>query len=51
MSCAGQFIYSHIDDTSAKWGHVDLAGPAFRADRGTGYGVALLAETVRHLTR
>lgn len=50
-SCAGQFIYSHIDDTSAKWGHVDLAGPAFRADRGTGYGVALLAETVRHLTR
>ncbi len=50
-SCAGQFIYSHIDDTSAKWGHVDLAGPAFRADRGTGYGVALLAEATRVLAK
>lgn len=50
-SCAGQFIYSHIDDTAAKWGHVDLAGPAFRADRGTGYGVALLAEAARVLSK
>jgi len=48
-SCAAQFIWSHVDDTSVIWGHVDLAGPAFRADRGTGYGVALLAETVRSL--
>lgn len=50
-SCAGQFIFSHIDDTAAKWGHVDLAGPAFRADRGTGYGVALLAEATRVLAK
>lgn len=50
-SCAGQFIYSHIDDTAVRWGHVDLAGPAFRADRGTGYGVALLAEAARVLSK
>jgi probable aminopeptidase NPEPL1 len=48
-SCAGQFIWSHIEDTGVRWGHVDLAGPAFRADRGTGYGVALLAEAVRRI--
>jgi probable aminopeptidase NPEPL1 len=48
-SCAGQFIYSHIDDLEVRWGHVDLAGPAFRSDRGTGFGVALLAEAVRSL--
>ena len=48
-ACAAQFIYWHIEDTEARWGHVDLAGPATRGDRGTGYGVALLAETVRRL--
>jgi hypothetical protein len=30
---------------------VDLAGPAFRDDRGTGYGVALLAGLVRGLNK
>lgn len=49
VSCAAQFIYWHIEDTDARWGHVDLAGPATRGDRGTGYGVALLAETARRL--
>lgn len=50
-SCAGQFIYNHIDDVEGlKWCHVDLAGPAFRNDRGTGFGVALLSEAVRRLT-
>lgn len=48
-SCAGQFIYNHLEDTQVLWAHVDLAGPAFRNDRGTGFGVALLAETVRAL--
>ena len=48
-SCAGQFIYNHIEDTEARWCHVDLAGPAFPAGRGTGFGVALLAEAVRRL--
>jgi probable aminopeptidase NPEPL1 len=42
-SCAAQFIYSHIQDLDVPWLHVDLAGPAFRDERGTGYGVALLA--------
>jgi probable aminopeptidase NPEPL1 len=48
-SCAGQFIFSHVEDTGVRWAHVDLAGPAYRADRGIGYGVALLAEAVRGL--
>ncbi|MCA9686286.1 MAG: leucyl aminopeptidase family protein, partial [Myxococcales bacterium] len=45
-ACAGQFIYNHIADTPARWAHLDLAGPAFQKDRGTGYGVAVLATTV-----
>ncbi|MCK6551157.1 leucyl aminopeptidase family protein [Myxococcota bacterium] len=45
-SCAAQFIYNHLDDTKVKWCHVDLAGPAFRGDRGTGFGVALLSDAV-----
>lgn len=41
-SAAGQFIYNHIDDLDVPWLHIDLAGPAWRYDRGTGFGVALL---------
>ena len=48
-SCAGCFIYWHIDDTKAVWGHIDMAGPAMVEGRATGYGVALLAEAVRML--
>lgn len=48
-SCAAQFVYWHMEDTDAKWCHVDLAGPAFPKKRGSGYGVALLAEAVRRL--
>lgn len=48
-SCAAQFVYSHLEGTDVKWGHVDLAGPSFRGERGTGFGVALLAETVKAL--
>ncbi|MDJ0976163.1 MAG: leucyl aminopeptidase family protein [Planctomycetota bacterium] len=50
-SCAGQFIYSHIDDLDIPWLHIDLAGPAFREERGTGYGVALVATLARSLTK
>ena len=46
-SCAAEFIHWHIADTKARWAHVDLAGPAWRGDRGTGFGVALLAELAR----
>lgn len=49
-ACAGQFIYSHIDDLDIPWLHVDLAGPAFRGERGTGYGVALVATLARQIT-
>ena len=48
-SCAGQFIYNHLEGTHSRWCHIDLAGPAFRADRGTGFGVALLSEAVGRL--
>ncbi len=48
-SCAAQFVYWHIEGLDVRWAHVDLAGPAFRGSRGTGFGVALLTETVRGL--
>ncbi|MCA9667253.1 MAG: leucyl aminopeptidase family protein [Myxococcales bacterium] len=48
-SCAGQFIYWHLDGTKVDWLHLDLAGPAFPDKRGTGYGVAVLSEVVRRL--
>lgn len=50
VSCAAEFVHWHLDGTKAKWGHVDLAFPAFRNDRGTGFGVALLFDAVRRLT-
>lgn len=49
VSCAAAFVHWHLDGTKVRWGHVDLASPAFRSDRGTGFGVALLVETVRRL--
>ncbi len=48
-SCAAQFVYSHIADTRVKWCQIDLAGPAFPFGRGTGYGVALLANAVQRI--
>ncbi|MCA9000967.1 MAG: leucyl aminopeptidase family protein [Planctomycetes bacterium] len=49
VSCAAQFVYSHMEGTGAKWAHVDLAGPAFVKGRGTGFGVGVLAQFVRDL--
>jgi probable aminopeptidase NPEPL1 len=43
-SCAAQFLWWHIEDTNAKWLHIDLAGPAFLRGRGTGFGVGLVTE-------
>ena len=48
-ACAAQFIYNHLDGTTARWAHLDLAGPSFPKDRGTGYGVAVIAATVMGL--
>jgi probable aminopeptidase NPEPL1 len=48
-SCAAEFLHWHIEDCDVTWAHVDLAGPAWLEDRGTGFGVALLAETLRRL--
>jgi len=41
-SCAANFIAEHLHpDFEGGWLHVDLAGPAWLEDRGTGYGVGL----------
>ncbi len=49
-SCAAQFVYAHVADLNLPWLHVDLAGPAFRDERATGYGVPLTVTLVRALT-
>jgi len=42
-SCAANFIAEHLAaDYDGGWLHVDMAGPAWAGDRGTGYGVGLL---------
>ena len=51
-SCAGQFIGNHLEEYLAnggKWLHIDMAGPGVSAERGTGYGVALLHEITSRL--
>jgi probable aminopeptidase NPEPL1 len=48
-SCAAEFVHWHMDGTDAKWAHVDMAYPAMASGRATGYGVALLAQSVRDL--
>ncbi len=48
-SASGLWVYLHIEDTGCKWAHVDLAGPAFLDNRGTGYGVGLLTSLVQSL--
>lgn len=42
-SCAGHFIEAHLHpDYKGGWLHVDMAGPASKNERGTGYGVGLV---------
>jgi len=42
-SCAGHFIEDHLEpDYKGGWMHVDMAGPANKGVRGTGYGVGLI---------
>lgn len=42
-SCAGHFIEDHLAaDYEGGWLHVDMAGPAEKEERGTGYGVGLI---------
>ena len=41
-SCAATFIHEHLhEDYKGGWLHVDLAGPAWIDERGTGFGVGL----------
>jgi probable aminopeptidase NPEPL1 len=48
-SAAAVFIHNHIEDLDKPWLHLDIAGPAFRSGRGTGHGVALMAEIARRI--
>ena len=42
-SCAANFVLEHVaKDYKGGWLHVDIAGPAWAGERGTGYGVGLL---------
>eukprot|EP00927_Polykrikos_kofoidii_P049365 TRINITY_DN4342_c0_g1_i2.p1 TRINITY_DN4342_c0_g1~~TRINITY_DN4342_c0_g1_i2.p1 ORF type:complete len:534 (+),score=99.95 TRINITY_DN4342_c0_g1_i2:89-1690(+) len=42
VSCAANFIAEHLHpEYKGGWLHVDLAGPSFIDDRGTGFGVGL----------
>jgi len=52
-SCAGQFIGNHLGEflTEGKWCHIDMGYPASAAARGTGYGVALLEEVAKALSK
>ena len=52
-SCAGQFIGNHLGDflTEGKWLHIDMGYPASAGARGTGYGVALLEELAKMLSK
>jgi probable aminopeptidase NPEPL1 len=51
VSCAAWFVHQGLAGTGVPWLHVDLAGPAHVDERGTGFGVALLAEVVRGWAR
>jgi probable aminopeptidase NPEPL1 len=50
-SCAGQFILNHIEETGKPFLHLDIAGPAFRDGRASGFGVTLIADLVRRLSK
>jgi probable aminopeptidase NPEPL1 len=48
-SASGLWVWLHIDDLDIRWAHIDLAGPAFLDNRGSGYGVGLLYSLVKSL--
>ncbi len=48
-AAAGLFVWAHVEDLEQRFLHIDLAGPAFPDDRGTGYGVGLISEVVSSL--
>jgi probable aminopeptidase NPEPL1 len=51
-ACAGQFVGNHIDsDFKGRWLHIDMAYPATRSERSTGYGVALLTSLIHKSLR
>ncbi len=50
-SAAAWFVWAQIDDLDLPWLHIDLAGPAFRDGRGTGFGVALVSQLLMALKK
>eukprot|EP00835_Amoeboradix_gromovi_P004191 NODE_312_length_11237_cov_0.283624.p3 type:complete len:465 gc:universal NODE_312_length_11237_cov_0.283624:11010-9616(-) len=49
-SCAAHFVESHLTK-QVDWVHLDIAGPSFKSDRGTGFGSGLLADAVKRLNK
>ena len=50
-SCAGHFVEKHLSkDWHGKFCHIDIAGPSWKDERATGYGVLLLNTVLRALT-
>ncbi|KAJ9077098.1 hypothetical protein DSO57_1019957 [Entomophthora muscae] len=49
-SLAGHFIEAHLHpDYTGVWCHIDIAGPATKGPRATGYGVALLMHIIQNI--
>ncbi|KAJ3156414.1 putative aminopeptidase npepl1 [Geranomyces variabilis] len=49
-SCAGLFVESHLEDGwTGQWVHVDIAGPAHKDQKATGFGVALLLDVLQKI--
>lgn len=43
-SCAGQFIANNLKHFKGEFAHIDLAGPASKAEQATGYGIGILVD-------
>ena len=42
-ACAGQFVGNHLPNSNHNWLHIDIAGPAWTAEKnGSGFGAGLL---------
>lgn len=51
-SCAGHFIEEHLSkEWKGSWAHIDIAGPAEKDARGTGFGVGLFVAFFKSLSK
>ena len=49
-ACVAQFIGNHLSQQTP-WLHLDIAGAAFFAGRGTGFGMHLLMKTSSNIAK